>query len=626
MGGSETGTISAAVRYARVRRSPARRVLRGVVGIAGAVGLAAAALQYGSHTPPVSLRYLIGAQFFALVLFLPWQVFRMCRAADRSAAVRNFVIDGALLLATGLFWWIHRQAFEPPVLRRADVYLAVMQVLLMARIVFVSVRVDLSLVQAKLNPTRFVALTFLAAILLGGALLMLPKATTFAVPEREGLTFGRHALNCLFTATSAVCVTGLTVYDTGADFSRFGHTVILLLMQIGGLGIMILGSVFGLLAGQQLSLKQSIVLQDALTYQTLGEIRRIVLFIVICTFAVEAAGAALMFSMWSDITSPWERLYFSVFHAVSAFCNAGFALQPDSLVHYRRAWQVYAAFMPLIVLGGIGFPVLLDLWRWSLDRGRSLLRRRRGVTFSAPARRGHRASLHTRLVLVSSAVCVVFGTLGFWLIATLGGEPASAYDANGPPTLANGTALGRILDGLFYTVAARTAGFNTVAMDVQAMSPTSHLLGAILMFIGGSPASTAGGVKTIAVAVLFLGLWSTLRGRESVETFGRTIPESVVRRAAVVVMVMFALVSVTMLLLTFTEQTTLRVAMFESVSACGTVGLSTGLTPQLTASGRIIIMAAMFAGRLGPLTLLIALAGKSRGARYDYPMETVGIG
>ncbi len=621
-----TGTFSATVRYARARRSPVRRALRGVIGVCGTVGLAAAALQYGSHTPPVAISYLIGAQIVAAGLFVPWQVVRMYRAADRRAAVRHLLLDGALLLATGVFWWLHRQALDPPVLPHAGVYLAVTQVLLMARIVFVSVRVDLSLVQAKLNPARFVALTFLAAILLGGALLMLPKATTFAVSEREGLTFGRHALNCLFTATSAVCVTGLTVYDTGADFSRFGQTVILLLMQIGGLGIMILGSVFGLLAGQQLSLKQSIVLQDALTYQTLGEIRRIVLFIVICTFAVEAAGATLVYSMWNGVDSPWERLYLSVFHSVSAFCNAGFALVPDSLVAYRRAWQVYAVLVPLIVLGGIGFPVLLDLWRWSVDRGRSLLRRRRGVTFSAPVRRGHRASLHTRLVLISSALCVVLGAAGFWLIATLGGEPASAYDVNGPPTLANGTAAGRMLDSLFYSVASRTAGFHTVAMDINLMSPTSHLLGAILMFIGGSPASTAGGVKTVAVAVLFLGLWSTLRGRESVETFGRTIPESVLRRAAVVVMVMFALVSVTTLLLSFTERVTLRAALFESVSACGTVGLSTGLTPELTAPGRIIIMAAMFAGRLGPLTLLIALAGKVRAARYDYPTESVGIG
>lgn len=626
MGGSMTGTFSATIRYARARRSPARRAARGVIGICGTVGLAGVALQYGSHTPPMPLSYLVGAQILATALFVPWQLFRLYRAADRRTALRHLLIDGALLLATGVFWWIHQQALDPPVLPRAGVYLAVMQVLLMARIVFVSVRVDLSLVQAKLNPTRFVALTFLATILLGGALLMLPKATTFAVSERDGLTFGRHALNCLFTATSAVCVTGLTVYDTGVDFSRFGQAVILLLMQIGGLGIMILGSVFGLLAGQQLSLKQSIVLQDALTYQTLGEIRRIVVFIVICTFAVEAIGATLVYSMWTGVDSPWERLYLSVFHAVSAFCNAGFSLQTDSLIQYRRAWQVYGAIVPLIVLGGIGFPVLLDLWRWSVDRGRSLLRRRRGVTFSAPARRGHRASLHTRLVLISSALCVVSGTAGFWLIATLGGEPASAYDVHGPSTLANGTAAGRMLDSLFYSVASRTAGFHTVAMDVNSMSPTSHLLGAILMFIGGSPASTAGGVKTIAVTVLFLGLWSTLRGRDSVETFGRTIPESVVRRAAVVVMVMFALVSVTTLLLSFTEQVTLRAALFESVSACGTVGLSTGLTPELTGSGRIIIMAAMFAGRLGPLTLLIALAGNVRAARYDYPTESVGIG
>ncbi|MFQ5495506.1 MAG: potassium transporter TrkG, partial [Phycisphaerae bacterium] len=198
--------------------------------------------------------------------------------------------------------------------------------------------------------------------------------------------------------------------------------------------------------------------------------------------------------------------------------------------------------------------------------------------------------------------------------------------SGGGDTLAEATPAGRLLDAVFLSVTCRTAGFNTVRMDPDALSPASHMLAVVLMFVGGSPGSTAGGVKTVGLAVLLLSVAATLRGRRRVTAMGRTIPDPVVKRAAVVIIVMFALVSLVTLLLCFTEQASLRESMFEAVSACGTVGLSTGLTPDLTSAGRVVILLAMFAGRLGPLTLLVALAGTSDGARYDYPNEEVGIG
>jgi trk system potassium uptake protein TrkH len=185
---------------------------------------------------------------------------------------------------------------------------------------------------------------------------------------------------------------------------------------------------------------------------------------------------------------------------------------------------------------------------------------------------------------------------------------------------------GRMLDALFLSVTCRTAGFNTVNMGADALSPGTHTLSGILMFVGGSPASTAGGIKTVGLAVLCLGVWATLRGRKNVEAFGRTIPEMIVRRAAVIGLVMFALVGAVSVVLMYTESVSMREAIFESVSACGTVGLSTGLTPELTVGGRAVILVAMFAGRLGPLTLLIALAGSATSPRYEYPEESVGIG
>jgi trk system potassium uptake protein TrkH len=235
-----------------------------------------------------------------------------------------------------------------------------------------------------------------------------------------------------------------------------------------------------------------------------------------------------------------------------------------------------------------------------------------------------RLTLHTKLVLVTTVALIVVSTLGFFLCESFAARIMPA--PSGESTMAQASVLDRLLDGFFYAVTCRTAGFNTVGMSIEDMSRASHFLGAILMFIGGSPASTAGGIKTVGLAVLILGIAATLRGRTSVEAFGRRIPEPIVRRAAVVAILMAALVCLVTLVLCFTEQTTLREAGFEAVSACGTVGLSTGLTPDLTVVGRMIIMVAMFAGRLGPLTILIALAGRTHVSRYDYPTEHVGIG
>jgi trk system potassium uptake protein TrkH len=529
-----------------------------------------------------------------------------------------------LLLGAGGFLYFEYERSTRGVLKVSALYVAAMQVLLVSRIVVAAVRLNLAMSRSRLHPTRVLTLTFLTLIVLGGLALSLPKATHRHLHDRPDFSVPRHVLNSLFTATSATCVTGLVVYDTGSDFTRFGQVVVLGLIQAGGLGIMIFGSLVGLLVGRQLSLKQSLVLQDALSYRTLGLMRRMIAFIVVTTLVTEAIGAAVLYPMWEGMATPGERVYFSIFHAISAFCNAGFALQSDNLVAYNRAWQVYVCVVPLIILGGLGFPVLHDLWKNAVASLRLFWSRRRGVSLKTPMPSRPRFTLHTKLVLVTTVVLIALPTVGFFVFESfaVGIDPGSTV----PATMASDSIPGRVLDGFFYAVTSRTAGFNTVGMGADEMSPTSHFLGAVLMFIGGSPASTAGGIKTVGLAVLVLGIWTTLRGRTSVEAFGRKIPEYVVRRAAVVAILMAALVSLVTLMICFTEHTTLREAWFEAVSACGTVGLSTGLTPELTSVGRVTIMIAMFAGRLGPLTVLIALAGRTHASRYDYPTEQVGIG
>jgi len=321
-----------------------------------------------------------------------------------------------------------------------------------------------------------------------------------------------------------------------------------------------------------------------------------------------------------DHPHPW---FYAMFHSVSAFCNAGFALHSDSLMRYRSAWQVYGIVMPLIVLGGLGFPVLYDLGQKLVGRLGMLWPANR-ERLHRPALRPRALSLHTRIVLVSSAALLVAGAVLLWAGETM--RAWSAGDAWREDQMASMTSGPRALAAVFQSVSARTAGFNTVLLDPGSLSPGSHFLLCVLMFVGGSPGSTAGGVKTVTMTVMLLAVLATLKRRENVESFGRTIVPQLVRRAAAIITLGCALLSAGVLLLCYSESASLLDVLFESVSAFGTVGLSTGLTRHLTELGRCVIIVLMFAGRIGPLTLLIALAGREHAVRYDYPAENVIMG
>ncbi len=631
---------------AQPRSAPPRKAFSRGLGVAVKVALTAAVvslcLEYGFEQPPVRLGLLLGCQFAAVALVLIEHVHRIIALRRRRLGVRLEAWGLGLIIAGALVILALFEFARFPVLRAATISVVAVQGLLLLRVAVGVARFNLEVSQSGLHPARLMLLSFVGLILLGGALLCLPKAMAPEHRHEEGPYEAKRVLNCLLTATSAACVTGLVVYDTGSDFTPFGQTVILVLIQMGGLGIMIFGSLFGLLVGRQLSLRQSLVLQDALSHQTVGEIGRMIRFIVAITFAVEAIGAVLLYPMsagWADGTS--GRVFYSVFHAVSAFCNAGFSLHGDSLVPHSGAWQVYGVVMPLIVLGGLGFPVLHDLHRRVL----SMLPRRpvaakQEVThdpFDIRARRPrrHRFSLHSKLVLISTAVLIVVPALLLLLFESTREWRSRRQievarlrtDAEGyAAAMAEQSLPAQVAAALFQSVTARTAGFNTVHIDVDSMSPASHFLLCLLMFVGGSPASTAGGAKTVGIAVLMLGVYATLRRRAQVECFGRTIPFVVVRRAAAVVMVMFSLVALVTLALCYTESASLQRVSFEAVSACATVGLTTGLTDELTVPGRVIIILAMFLGRLGPLTVLIALAGRDAPGRYEFPEEAPIIG
>ena len=595
--------------------------LEPVLGLAVIAAAGAVALEFGFDVPPIAPFVLHAIQVAAAALYLVGRILEIERAGRRWAVARKYLVDGlvfvALIAALGLGarWAVVLPAATAyVVLRRAGAILVSGMRMLYGQP---------ALPSARLHPARLMLTSFLILIFIGGLLLSLPKAVSAGERAESGDPVAMRVLNCFFTATSAACVTGLVVYDTESDFSRFGQIVILVLMQTGGLGIMVFGSIFGLMLRRQLSLRESLALQDVYSYQTLGEIGSMVKFICITTLAIEGCGALLLYDMWpAEITGTATRWFYSIFHAVSAFCNAGFTLSEDSLMPYRALGPTYGVIMPAIVLGGLGFPVLADLG--GLARDRVLLPALRRIGFrggqTEPAARIARLNLHSKLVLIMAAVLIVVPAGLFFLFESTGGNGTSNAAMHSMPWPE------RLTAALFQSVTCRTAGFNTASLAINDISTSSLFLMCILMFIGGGPASTAGGVKTVAIAVLVLGTLATLRRRESVEAFHRQIPASTIRHAAVVIMVMFCLVSTVVLLLSYTESASLAEVLFESVSACGTVGLSTGLTPDLTIAGKLVIMLAMFAGRLGPLTLLIALAGRERTSAYSYPVEPITIG
>jgi len=442
-----------------------------------------------------------------------------------------------------------------------------------------------------LHPSQLVAVSFGAVIVLGTILLSLPEATQ---PGRQ-----TSAPDALFTATSAVCVTGLIVKNTPLHWSTFGQVVILVLIQAGGLGIMTLSGLLMVALRRRFSLRYRTAMMDVLEMNEGEDVGETIWYIIKLTFFVEAAGALALFLTWSlkpDIVTVGRRAYMAVFHSISAFCNAGFSLYPDSLERYRSDAFVNLIFISLITVGGLGFPVVRDL--------QQLLRARRaGVR--------QRLSLHSRLVLVVSAVLVVSGAV-FILFTEYGA------------TLQEESFVSGLIPATFQSVTARTAGFNTI--PVGEMTRGGLMVLVILMFIGASPASTGGGIKTSTFAVLLATNRAMLQHRDKPVIWRRTLPESVRHRAVAITSLAFAMVVIATFMLCLTEEGLFLDLLFEVVSAFGTVGLSTGVTPHLSTFGRLIITATMFLGRIGPLTFAVAIQPRTERAKRMFPEEDALVG
>jgi len=429
-------------------------------------------------------------------------------------------------------------------------------------------------------------LSFLLLIVGGALLLMTPKATVGGIAP----------VDAVFTATSAICVTGLTVVDTGAHFTRFGQAVILGLIQIGGLGLITLTAFFAVAVRSSLGLRESLALRGMIAYQGVGRMARTLRSVIGITALVEAAGALLLFAATrGDFATTRAAVWTSVFHSISAFCNAGFSLHSANLEQYASDAAVVFTVTTLIIVGGLGFPVIMNALGYR-------------VLAEHPSRCRARWGLHARIVLVTTAVLLVTGTLAFFLLernGALAGQPVGR----------------QLLASYFGSVTARTAGFNTIRTAFLSL-PTLFML-TVLMFIGGSPGGTAGGVKTSTVGVVLSTISALFRGRGRVEIMGRRIPDQVVNEALVVVAAAIVVVSTGTFFLLVSDGAALSDTLFEVVSAFGTVGLSTGITPLLTSAGKIALALVMLIGRIGPLTLVLAIGQRQVKQTYDYPEETV---
>jgi trk system potassium uptake protein TrkH len=436
------------------------------------------------------------------------------------------------------------------------------------------------------HPSRLIVLSFAGVILVGAVLLTFPAAAGGAAIS---------PLDALFTATSATCVTGLVTLDTPTAFSSFGHGVILGLVQVGGLGIMVLSTFAALLLGGSLGLRGERALTELLDLQTASTAYRLTRFIVLATLAVEAVGAAGLALCFGAAGLPaGAALWRGVFHAVSAFCNAGFALQSDSLAMFAdQPWAILLV-AALVTLGGLGFVVLAGLWQ------RFFSRSTRHLTTSV------------RVVLAVSALLVAAGTALYAAI-----EWRHTLDGFGAP--------GKLVHALFQSVTLRTAGFNSV--DLAELAPATALLMMVFMFVGASPGSTGGGIKTTTAAVLVAAIRSIVRGSEPPRLFDREVPREIVYRSLAIAVISAAVVALgAFLLLMFEPQPVLRL-LFEAVSAFGTVGLSLGATAELGPAGKLIVIGLMFIGRVGPLTLALVLGtGRVRTPVYRQPETRIMVG
>ncbi|MDU3688093.1 MAG: TrkH family potassium uptake protein [Anaerococcus hydrogenalis] len=434
------------------------------------------------------------------------------------------------------------------------------------------------------NPPLYLTLGFAILIIIGGCILSLPIFT------RSGKS--TNLIDSIFVAASASCVTGLTTVNTADHWNSLGHVWILLLIQIGGLGVMTLATLFPLLLRKKIGLKSRQILKEQLNIDSLQGIMKLFKYVLVFTFLVEFLGAFLLSLRFVPIFGMGKGWWYSIFHSISAFCNAGFDLLGDSIYPYRNDTLINVILMSLVVIGGLGFMVTAELFR---------------------KRSFKKLSTHAKLVLIISSVLIVIGSLAFYLIERQAGG-----------VLYQEGIKNSILQSTFQSVSARTAGFYSVKLNQ--MHDTSVILLSVLMVIGGSPGSTAGGLKTTTFGVLVLSTISIFKQEDEVTIFNKHIDSKTIRKALAIIMVYLGLIFLVIFILSLSENFKVLDISYEVASAFGTVGASRGITGDLSKIGKILITLSMYLGRIGPMTMAYSIGLKSATKYIRYPEANISIG
>ena len=439
----------------------------------------------------------------------------------------------------------------------------------------------------KLKGVQILALGFIFVILVGALILTLPISTTSG--ERTNF------LDALFTATSAVCVTGLIVVDTGTYWNMFGQTLIMILIEIGGLGFMSFTTLIAIILGKKITLRERLILQDAMNTFNIQGLVKMVKYVLVFTVTVQFFGTLLFSTQFIPEYGLGRGLFYSIFHSISAFCNAGFDIFGNfsSLTYYNSNAVVILVASALIIIGGLGFTVLSELYsKKSLKK----------------------VSIHSKMVILMTTVLVLGGTLLMFL-----------FENNNVNTIANMSFFDKIMNSFFASVTPRTAGFNSISTN--GMTTAGQFLTIILMFIGGSPGSTAGGIKTTTIGILIVTITCVIQGKEDAEVFKKRFSKGLVYKAFTLIFIGVSLVIVVTMLLSYTEKEVSFIALFyETVSAFGTAGLTLGLTSKLSSVGKVLIMIMMYLGRVGPLTVVLSITRKKINLGIKYPEGKILIG
>ena len=446
----------------------------------------------------------------------------------------------------------------------------------------------------SLHPSAIVALGFVGMIALSTVVLMLPVA-------RVDRTAPPDVMVAFFTAVSAICVNGLSIVDTGTYWSTFGHAALMVMFQIGGFGMMVSATLMGLWAARSMRLRMRLLLQSETRVLSIGDIRGVLLAVFVTTLVIELLAALWMSARFAlAYDKSWgEALWLGLFYAVSGFNNAGFSLLPNSLMDFSSDWWMLLPVMLCIIIGGLGFPVLYELWqRLQTVRSKGIL---------------PRMSIHAHLTLVMTAALLLLGTLGILV-----------FEWSNSQTLAPLSWSGKWLTALFTSVAARTAGFDVI--DLASLRTESYVLHYFLMFVGAGSSGTGGGIKVTTMGVLLIAVWSELRGYPDAEFAGRRISPTVLRQALTLLVLACAIVGLACLLIMPMVTISYELVMFEVLSAFSTTGASVGITSKLPVAAQLILIVLMFMGRVGVVTLGVALAAKPYRASYRYPEEKPIVG